>query len=66
MIRRNVDPNKPYGRIQIKDFLGYQPNLDPHDIPPGVATISTNACSMRPGELRVRLGFAVVQFDDPV
>jgi len=62
----NRDTNKPDGRIKIKDFLGYQPNLDPHDTPPGVAMIQTNACSMRPGELRVRLGFVVVQFEDPV
>jgi len=65
MARSNRDPNKPDGRVKIQDFLGYQPNLDPHDMPPGVATVQTNACSMRPGELRVRLGFAVVQFDDP-
>ena len=60
---RNTDPAKPYGRVVIKDFLGYQPNIDPHDLPPGVAVSQVNAMSQRPGELRVRLGYTVVQFE---
>ena len=60
----NRDTNKPDGRVVIRDFLGFQSNRDPHDMPVGTAIVQTNACSMRPGELRVRLGFAVVQFDD--
>lgn len=51
------------GRIVIKDFPGYAPNSDPHDLPPGTAVSQVNAMSARPGELRVRPGFAVVQFD---
>ena len=50
-------------RVVIKDFPGYEPNVDPHDMPPGVAVRQVNAMSLRPGELRVRLGYAVVQFD---
>lgn len=61
----NRDTNKPDGRVKIKDFLGFQPNFDPHDMAAGAAIIQTNAASFRPGELRVRLGFAVVQFDNP-
>jgi hypothetical protein len=61
--RGNVDPNKPYGRVVIKDFPGYVPNTDPHDVPPGVAVRQVNAMSLKPGELRVRPGFAVVRFD---
>ena len=60
---RNTDPAKPYGRVVIKDFLGYAPNVDPHDLSPGLAVSQVNACSMRPGELRVRLGYTVVQFE---
>ncbi len=62
--KSNVDPNKPSGRLVIRDFHGYQPNVDPHDMPPGVARTQVNAMSIRAGELRVRPGFAVVQFDD--
>ena len=57
------DSNKPKGRLVMTDFPGYTPNVDAHDIPPGVAIIQVNAVSLKPGELRVRPGFAVVQFD---
>ncbi|SIO37992.1 hypothetical protein SAMN05444166_4233 [Singulisphaera sp. GP187] len=60
---RQSDPHSQSGRVVIKDFPGYSPNLDPHDIPPGVAVTQINAMSQRPGELRVRLGYAVVHFD---
>ncbi len=63
MTRSNTDPNKPSGRLIMKDFPGYRPNVDPHDLPPGVAVTQINAMSLKPGELRVRPGFAVVQFD---
>lgn len=58
-----ADQHRPPTRIIIKDFPGYSPNVDPHDLPPGVAVSQTNAMSQRPGELRVRLGFAPVMFD---
>lgn len=60
----NADPNKPTHRLVMKDFPGYTPNVDPHDLPPGVAVTQINAMSLKPGELRVRPGFAVVQFDN--
>lgn len=60
---RTIDPNKPQGRLVVKDFPGYAPNLDSHDLPPGVAVSQVNAMSIRPGELRVRPGFTVVRFD---
>ena len=50
----------------MTDFPGYKPNIDPHDIPLGTATVQVNAVSLKPGELRVRPGFAVVQFDTEV
>ena len=60
---RNTDPAKPYGRVVIRDFPGYSPNVDPHDLPAGLAVSQCNAMSQRPGELRVRLGYTVVQFE---
>lgn len=59
----NVDRNKPQGRMVMKDFPGFRPNVDPHDLPPGVAISQINAVSWKAGELRVRPGFAVVEFD---
>jgi hypothetical protein len=47
----------------MRDFPGYTPNVDPHDLPPGVAVYQVNAQSHKPGELRVRPGFTVVRFD---
>ena len=64
MPRKLADPNRPTNRLVMKDFPGYQPNVDPHDLPPGVAVKQVNAMSLRPGELRVRPGFVVVQFDN--
>jgi hypothetical protein len=60
---RKPDPKKPAGQVQIRDFAGFQSNTDPHDVEAGVATEQVNATSIRPGELRVRGGFKVVQFD---
>lgn len=60
---RTVDPNKGQGRLVMRDFPGFTPNMDPHDLPPGVAVAQVNAMSLRPGELRVRPGFTVVRFD---
>jgi hypothetical protein len=50
-------------QVVIGDFGGYEPNADPHDVPPGVSVLQVNAMSWKPGELRVRPGFRVVQFD---
>jgi hypothetical protein len=47
----------------IRDFGGLVLNSDPHDLPPGVARSLINVASLRPGELRVRLGFAIIRFD---
>lgn len=60
---RQAESDKQIGRLVMKDFPGFVPNIDPHDIPPGTAVAQVNAMSLRPGELRVRPGFSVVQFD---
>lgn len=58
-------PNEPSrGKVVIKDFAGYMPSDDPHDIPAGAAVSQVNAASFRPGELRVRKGAAIVRFED--
>lgn len=39
-------------------------NADPHDLPPGAAVSQDNCFSRRAGELSVRRGLHVVEFDD--
>lgn len=61
---RQPDPKLPEAQVSIRDFAGFMPNADPHDLPPGVAVSQVNVTSLRPGELRVRGGTRVVQFED--
>lgn len=63
MRQRQVDPKRPDDEVVVRDFGGWAPNMDPHDLPPGVAVSQVNAASVRPGELRVRSGCRVVRFD---
>jgi hypothetical protein len=58
------DPKRPNGITKITDFAGLAPSADPHDIHPGLAAIQVNAVPIHQGELRVRRGFRVVQFED--
>lgn len=59
-----IDPQHlPDDQVTIADFGGYMPNSDPHDLEPGMSIRQVNAMSWKPGELRVRPGFRVVQFD---
>jgi hypothetical protein len=60
---RKPDPKAPEARVVIRDFAGFVPNADPHDLKPGTATEQINATSTRQGELRVRLGTQVLQFE---
>ena len=60
---RKPDPKAPEARVVIRDFPGFTPNADPHDIKPGTAVEQINATSSRPGELRVRLGTQVLRFE---
>lgn len=56
-------PADPQKQLAIRDFAGLVDNNDPHDPQPGAAERQTNCCSLRPGELVVRHGYKVVQFD---
>lgn len=49
--------------VVIRDFVGMAPNQDPHDLKPGESVHQMNAMAGPRGELRVRLGAAVVRFD---
>jgi len=49
--------------IKVRDFSGTQSAVDPHDIPDGKSLSQVNTTPVRPGELRVRLGYSVVRFD---
>lgn len=51
------------GKIRVKEWIGYIPNSDPHDLPPGASPDTLNVTSVRPGELTVRLGVSEVKFD---
>jgi hypothetical protein len=54
---------EPKNRVEMRDFVGLQSNLDRHDIPPGGSTAQVNAQCIRPGELRVRGGLRDVTFE---
>ena len=56
-------PRTPDMAVDIHDFPGLMSNRDPHDIPPGAAIAQVNCVPIRPGELRVRPGAALVKFD---
>lgn len=60
---RNQDEVTP--NIVIRDFAGMAPNRDPHDMPLGKSVHQLNVGVGPQGELRVRFGAAVVQFDQP-
>jgi hypothetical protein len=49
--------------VVMRDFSGMASNMDPHDIPPGQSVHQLNVGVGPQGELRVRLGARVVQFD---
>ncbi len=50
---------------EMATWPGLITNADPHDLPPGAAVVQNNDFSHREGELRVRKGLGVVEFDDP-
>jgi hypothetical protein len=60
---RESDRKVPDNQVVLRDFGGFVPNADPHDLPAGVAVDQVNATSVRPGELRPRQGYRVVRFD---
>lgn len=62
-MRSTPDPKAPDAMILIRDFGGYEPNADPHDVAPGVAIAQVNATSLKRGELRVRLGYRPLKFE---
>lgn len=50
--------------VAITDFSGLVLDADPVDIPTGAAQDQLNVQSSVPGELTVRQGYKVVQFED--
>lgn len=57
---KDVDAQTPI--YTLRDFSGMQPNRDPHDVDKGKSVHQVNCGGGPSGELRVRLGAAVVQF----
>lgn len=60
---RTGDSKAPDSTVLITDFGGLIDNLDPRDPPPGAAQDQVNACCVKQGELVIRHGFKVVQFE---
>ncbi len=55
---------KPERELVVRDFGGWRPDEDPHDLEPGSSTEQVNATSRRPGELRVRGGLKPLKFGE--
>lgn len=51
-------------KVVIRDFAGLVTNGDPLDIEVGAAKRQVNAIAERPGELRPRMGYSRVKFED--
>lgn len=51
-------------RVTIRDFAGLVTNGDPLDVEPGAAKIQVNVNAERPGELRPRMGYARIKFEE--
>lgn len=49
--------------VSIRVFRGFSTDADPHDRPPGLATVSVNAESHNPGVLSPRKGFKELTFE---
>lgn len=63
MARVVEDPNRPPARLVIRDFPGFQSNVDPHDLSPGTSQTQKNVMALRQGELRIRPGYQAVWFE---
>lgn len=48
----------------VRDFGGMASNADPADIEPGQSRRQVNVKAERPGELRIRMGYLRVKFED--
>jgi hypothetical protein len=55
---------KEVTKVVIRDFAGLVTNADPADVPAGSSPRQVNAAAERPGELRPRMGWARVKFED--
>lgn len=56
----------PKQEVSIRDFAGMVTNTDPRDIPPesGAGPVVENLDCHIPGQLTVRRGYRVVQFEE--
>lgn len=59
-----AEPSQPIARQQAREFPGMQSNIDPHDLPPGGASLQINVLPRRPGTLESRGPLKVLQFED--
>lgn len=50
--------------VELRQFAGLILHTDRHDLPPGAAQKQINIRSDRPGELNVRRGMRLIQFDE--
>ena len=56
--------DQPQKSVSIRQFPGLVTQADPHDTNPGAASVQINIRSDRPGELNVRRGMRLVEFDE--
>lgn len=54
---------RPDQTIYMQDFPGLVNNLDPRQLPPGVAQVQVNAGCVVQGRLDVRGGLKIITFD---
>ena len=54
----------PKTAIELKDFQGMSSVFDPNDISPGVSRLQVNVTGQNRGQLDVRGGLWLIEFDD--
>jgi hypothetical protein len=50
-------------RVSVRQFMGFSTDVDPQDMPPGLAEVMLNCTSADPGVLESRPGYTPVTFE---
>ena len=56
--------DQPDTRLDLSDFPGLMLYVDEGDQPPGSAVEQTNMASVMFGQIQVRRGYSIVEFED--
>lgn len=57
---------QPRKRVEMGSFNGLVTNLDPFDVPPGMAVRMQNVTTVVPGQLTARKGHAAATFSNAI